>query len=98
MSTEDLAFIEQLEKIVQDRLQGPTEQSYTAQLATAGVERIAQKIGEEGVELALAAVSGKREQIIDEASDLVFHLIVLLANQQLTLSDIAMRLKSRHYD
>ncbi|MGI9235980.1 MAG: phosphoribosyl-ATP diphosphatase [Woeseiaceae bacterium] len=96
MSTEDLAFIEQLEKIVQDRLDNSTEHSYTAKLAKAGIERIAQKVGEEGVELALAAVSGNREQIIDEAADVVFHLIVLLASQKLTLADVGMRLKSRH--
>lgn len=98
MSSADLAFIGELETIVQDRLKNPTEQSYTAKLAADGIGRIAQKLGEEGVELALAAVSENREQIIDEAADLVFHLIVLLASQQLTLSDITMRLKSRHND
>lgn len=96
MSTEDLSFISELETIVQDRLKNPTEQSYTAELAAAGIGRIAQKVGEEGVELALAAVSGDREDTIDEAADVLFHMIVLLAKQQLTLADVAMRLKSRH--
>ena len=71
MSAEDLRFIGELETIVQARLKNPTEKSYTAKLAAAGIKRIAQKVGEEGVELALAAVSGDRGEIIDEAADCV---------------------------
>ena len=96
MSNSDLAFFGKLESIVQDRLSTPTNGSYTAQLAEAGSKRIAQKVGEEGVELALAAASGDREETIDEAADLIYHLIVLLADQDLSLADIAKRLESRH--
>lgn len=98
MSTSDITFISELETIVQQRLQNPTGSSYTAKLAAAGSKRIAQKVGEEGVELALAAVAGNREEIVDEAADLIYHVIVLLADRGLTLSNIAERLESRHSD
>ena len=96
MSNADIEFIGQLETIVQDRLSNPSEESYTVKLASAGTKRIAQKVGEEGLELALAATGGDLEEIIDEAADLVFHMIVLLADQGLSLADVAMRLESRH--
>ena len=96
MSNADIAFISRLETIVRERLKNPSDESYTAKLAAAGTKRIAQKLGEEGVELALAATSGDREEIIDEAADLVYHLIVLLADQGLSLTDIANRLEIRH--
>ena len=96
MTKSDIAFIGQLETIVQERLKNPSDESYTAKLAAAGTKRIAQKLGEEGVELALAATSGDREEIIDEAADLIYHLIVLLADQGLSLTDIANRLEIRH--
>jgi len=92
----DIEFFSKLETIVHERLKNPGDQSYTAKLVAAGTKRIAQKLGEEGVELALAATSGDREEIIDEAADLVYHLIVLLADQGLSLPDIAERLEARH--
>lgn len=95
MSTSDLSFIGELETIVRERLANPGTHSYTAKLAAAGSKRIAQKVGEEGVELALAAVSGDRDEIIDEAADLVYHLIVLLAEKDLSLGDVGQRLASR---
>ena len=98
MSNPEIAFISELESIIQERLKNPRENSYTAKLAAAGKRRIAQKLGEEGVELALAATSGDREEIIEEAADLVYHLVVLLADQGLSLADIAQRLQSRHAD
>jgi phosphoribosyl-ATP pyrophosphohydrolase/phosphoribosyl-AMP cyclohydrolase len=98
VNNSDIAFISKLESIVQERLKNPSDESYTAKLAAAGTKRIAQKLGEEGVELALAATSGDREEIIDEAADLVYHLIVLLADQGLSLPDIAKRLEARHAD
>lgn len=98
MSTTDLRFIGELETIVRARLDTPNETSYTAKLAAAGTKRIAQKVGEEGVELALAAVSGEREEIIDEAADLVYHMTVLLAVSKVSLADVAARLETRHSD
>lgn len=96
MSKPDIAFIAELETIVTQRLAAGSEESYTARLAAAGTKRIAQKVGEEGVELALAATAGSQQETIDEAADLVYHLIVLLADRGLSLEDIATRLKTRH--
>lgn len=96
MSKPDIAFIAELETIVTQRLAAGGDESYTARLAAAGTKRIAQKVGEEGVELALAATAGSQQETIDEAADLVYHLIVLLADRGLSLEDIATRLKSRH--
>jgi phosphoribosyl-ATP pyrophosphohydrolase/phosphoribosyl-AMP cyclohydrolase len=92
----DIAFIAELEAIVLQRLAAGGDESYTARLAAAGTKRIAQKVGEEGVELALAAAAGSQQETIDEAADLVYHLIVLLADRGLSLEDIATRLKTRH--
>lgn len=96
MSNSNIAFIGKLETIVQNRLKNPDEKSYTAKLAAMGTKRIAQKVGEEGVELALAATSGNREEIVDEAADLIYHMIVLFADQGLSLADVATRLELRH--
>lgn len=98
MSQSDLKFLCQLEAIVRDRFVNPTESSYTASLAAAGNQRMAQKIGEEGVEVALAAVGGDRDGLLDEAADLVYHLTVLLQHNGLSLGDVAKRLESRHSD
>ena len=96
MSKPDIAFIAQLESIVKDRLKNGTDKSYTARLAASGTKRIAQKVGEEGVELALAAAAGSEQETIDEAADLIYHLIVLLADRGLSLEDVTRRLETRH--
>lgn len=98
MSSTNIAFISKLETIVRERLKNPRDGSYTAKLAAKGTKRLAQKVGEEAVELALAAASGDREETIDEAADLVYHLIVLLADQGVAVADISKRLESRHAD
>lgn len=89
-------FIPQLEAIIRDRLDNPSEGSYTAKLAAAGMQRIAQKIGEEGVELALASATGGKEEIVSEAADLVYHLLVLLNHAGLSLADVSSELERRH--
>ena len=96
MSSNNLVFLETLEGIVAKRLEHAPENSYTARLAAAGTRRIAQKVGEEGVELALAAAGGKRQEIIEEAADLVFHLVVLLVERGIALGDVVAALESRH--
>ena len=98
MSNSDLAFLATLEAVIRDRLENPVAGSYTASLAASGRQRIAQKVGEEGVELALAAVSDNREEVIDEAADLVYHLLVLLHAQDLDLGQVVARLQERHGD
>jgi len=92
----NIEFIGDLETIVRERLDAGDDESYTSRLAAAGTKRIAQKVGEEGVELALAATVGNQQEVIDEAADLVYHLIVLLADAGLSLEDIATRLEARH--
>ena len=96
MGTSNLQFLSELEDIVRDRLDNPDSNSYTASLAAAGVRRIAQKVGEEGVEVALAAVSNDPHELLDEAADLVYHLLVLLQHANLNLGDVADLLESRH--
>ncbi len=96
MTYSDIAFLSDLEEIINDRLTNPCEESYTTQLALAGTKRMAQKVAEEGVEVALAAAAGDRDEVVDEAADLIYHLMVLLADQELSLGTIARRLKTRH--
>lgn len=96
MSKPDIHFIAELEEIVRQRLAKGSDESYTARLAASGTKRIAQKVGEEGVELALAATAGSQQETIDEAADLIYHLIVLLNDRGLSLEDVSHRLRTRH--
>jgi len=89
-------FLDTLETTIGDRLKNPSTGSYTASLASMGVKRIAQKVGEEAVELALASVDGDREEVLNEAADLVYHLLVLLNVQELQLADVTKTLESRY--
>ncbi len=89
-------FLQTLEGIIESRLREGSDSSYTARLAAEGNKRIAQKVGEEGVELALAAVSGDRDEQLNEAADLLFHMLVLLRTQDLSLSDVIEVLEQRH--
>jgi phosphoribosyl-ATP pyrophosphohydrolase/phosphoribosyl-AMP cyclohydrolase len=89
-------FIGQLESIISERMRNPSGKSYTAQLVGAGTHRIAQKVGEEGVELALAATTGDHKEITSEAADLIYHVLVLLKHQGLGLAEVAEQLQSRH--
>ena len=76
--TPALAFLAGLERLVERRDAERPEDSYTTRLLEAGIKRIAQKVGEEGVETALAAVAGERDELAGEAADLLYHLLVLL--------------------
>jgi len=94
----ELAFLTGLERLISQRDVERPEGSYTTKLFEAGVKRIAQKVGEEGVETALAAVAGDREELINESADLLYHLLVLLRASGLGLSDVTSVLSSRHFD
>ena len=96
MNKPDIDFIARLETIVAERVTSGGPDSYTARLVASGTKRIAQKVGEEGVELALAASAGDEQETIDEAADLIYHLIVLLTERGLSLADVSQRLESRH--
>lgn len=92
----DLAFLGELEAIIDQRRAADPSESYIAKLNAAGIKKIAQKVGEEGVETALAAVAEDDEAMVDEAADLVFHLMVALKARGLSLREIVSRLESRH--
>lgn len=89
-------FIFELENIINDRYENPTAESYINSLRKKGLNKIAQKVGEEGVETVIAALNETEEDFVNEASDLVFHLMVLLKEKGKTLADIALNLEKRH--
>jgi phosphoribosyl-ATP pyrophosphohydrolase/phosphoribosyl-AMP cyclohydrolase len=89
-------FIMQLEGIIADRYENPQEGSYINKLRKKGLNKIAQKVGEEGVETVIAALAETEFDLINESSDLVFHLLVLLREKGLTLETIAKNLEERH--
>jgi phosphoribosyl-ATP pyrophosphohydrolase/phosphoribosyl-AMP cyclohydrolase len=89
-------FVGQLEAIIGDRINDQPADSYTTQLVNAGVQRLAQKIGEEGLELALAAMQEDRREVVSEAADLLYHVLVLLQQQGLRFADVADELQDRH--
>jgi phosphoribosyl-ATP pyrophosphohydrolase/phosphoribosyl-AMP cyclohydrolase len=91
-----LAFLDELERIVASRIADAPESSYTAKLHARGPMRMAQKVGEEGLEVALAAVGGDDGQVVGESADLVFHLLVLLKSRGLSLRDVVRELRQRH--
>ncbi|MCE9678616.1 bifunctional phosphoribosyl-AMP cyclohydrolase/phosphoribosyl-ATP diphosphatase HisIE [Shewanella sp. AS1] len=89
-------FIDNLAQLIASRKGQDAKSSYTAYLFERGTKRIAQKVGEEGLETALAAATHDKEELINEASDLMYHLLVLLEDQQLSLADISANLLKRH--
>jgi phosphoribosyl-ATP pyrophosphohydrolase/phosphoribosyl-AMP cyclohydrolase len=94
--TPDLGFLGELENIIAERAKnGDPEKSYVARMMAKSTEKMAQKVGEEGVETALAAMSNDRDHLMDEAADLVFHLMILLKSKKLSLRDVAALLEKR---
>lgn len=89
-------FIFQLENIIADRYAFPQEKSYVHQLHKKGIEKIAQKVGEEAVETVIAALRQTEQEFIDETSDLIFHLLLLLREKEMDLKTIAKNLENRH--
>ena len=96
MSGSNLDFLATLEGIIRERRDEPSATSYTAKLFAAGTHRIAQKVGEEAVEAALASTQGDADKITSETADLLYHLLVLLAHQDIRLADVVAELESRH--
>lgn len=89
-------FIFRLEQVIEDRFNQPAETSYVASLHQKGLAKIAQKVGEEAVETVIASLVEDEKHFIDESSDLLFHLIVLLKKKGHSLQRIAENLKTRH--
>ncbi|XOV79044.1 MAG: bifunctional phosphoribosyl-AMP cyclohydrolase/phosphoribosyl-ATP diphosphatase HisIE [Aestuariibacter sp.] len=92
----DGSFLFELEKLLAERKNADPDSSYTAKLYQKGIKRIAQKVGEEGVETALAATAGDLEELRNESADLLYHLLVLLQASNLSLADAVAVLKERH--
>ncbi|MEM9108008.1 MAG: phosphoribosyl-ATP diphosphatase [Pseudomonadota bacterium] len=84
-----------LEKIIADRAAAPVDASWTARLVSKGPRKAAQKLGEEAVEAALAAVQGDRDELTAEAADVLYHLLVVLKIADIPLDDVMVELESR---
>jgi phosphoribosyl-ATP pyrophosphohydrolase len=92
----NVTFLETLESVIRQRVAAAPEGSYTARLASEGVLKVAQKVGEEAVELAIAAAVQDRAHVTAEAADLIYHLLLLLKLRDLTLADVVAELEGRH--
>jgi len=89
-------FLSQLEQVIASRKGDDPKESYTAHLFSRGTTKMAQKVGEEGVEVALAAVAETKEDLLGECADLFYHTLVLLADQKIELSEVMAVLQQRH--
>nr|WP_208604171.1 bifunctional phosphoribosyl-AMP cyclohydrolase/phosphoribosyl-ATP diphosphatase HisIE [Rodentibacter heidelbergensis] len=92
----DWTWFAKLERTLSEKKNADPESSYTATLHAKGMKKIAQKVGEEGVETALAAVMGEEQEIVSETADLIYHLTVLLHHQGLEWRDVIAKLQERH--
>ena len=89
-------FIEKLETIIKDRKQNPSSESYTSRLIAGGIDRVLKKIGEEAGELIIATKNHDKTEIKNEAADLIFHLLIVLQEEGLSLKDVTTVLEQRH--
>jgi len=94
--TDDIQFLKQLQDFIEQRRKEMPNGSYTTSLFEDGLSRMAQKVGEEAIETVIEAMANNDERLLYEASDLVYHLIVLLSYKGLGIEDIARELKKRH--
>jgi len=93
---DDIQFLKQLQDFIDKRREEMPKGSYTTTLFEDGLSRMAQKVGEEAIETVIEAMANNNERLLYEASDLVYHLIVLLSHKGLGIEDIARELKRRH--
>jgi phosphoribosyl-ATP pyrophosphohydrolase/phosphoribosyl-AMP cyclohydrolase len=96
ISAASIAFLAKLEGVVAQRASEKPEDSYTARLLAKGINKVAQKVGEEGVEAALAGVNESEQKLVEESADLLFHLLVLLRARGVPLVDVVQELEKRH--
>lgn len=90
------AFIEYLSKVIKDRKEHPTGESYTSSLFEKGINKIAQKLGEEAIELVIESKDNNKDLFLNEAADLLFHYLVLLEAKGIDLAEVIEVLESRH--
>ena len=95
-NVEDIMFLKYLQNFIEQRRQEMPEGSYTTTLFQKGINRMAQKVGEEAVETVIEATNGTDDRLVYEAADMIYHLIVLLTSKGLRIEDLARELKSRH--
>lgn len=95
-NTSKTLFIDQLRKIIKDRKNNPTDQSYTASLFAKGINKVAQKVGEEAVEIVIEAKDNNKNLFLGEAADLLFHYLVLLEAKEIELDEVMQVLIDRH--
>ena len=91
-----MSFLHTLQQIIADRKEHPEPESYTASLFAAGEDEIIKKIGEEAMEVILAAKGQGNERVISETADLLYHVLVMLADRNLSLIQVESELENRH--
>ncbi|MFW5944697.1 MAG: phosphoribosyl-ATP diphosphatase, partial [Bacteroidota bacterium] len=89
-------FLRELEQILRDRKEKMPENSYTSKLYGKGIDKIAQKVGEEAVELVIEAKGENKELLLNEAADLVYHMMVLLVYKGYAMDEVVQTLRDRH--
>ncbi|XUU60867.1 phosphoribosyl-ATP diphosphatase [Erythrobacter sp. HA6-11] len=87
--------LKRLEQVIAERRHASPDSSYVAKLNAKGIEKIAQKLGEEATETVIASLSGSREEVVGESADLLFHLLVLLQARRITLDEVMAELDRR---
>ncbi len=92
----DALFLSKLERVIKDRYDKPNEKSYTSQLFAKGINKIAQKVGEEAVEIVIEAKDNNDELFLGEAADLMYHYLILLRAKGFELNDVIKVLQERH--
>jgi phosphoribosyl-ATP pyrophosphohydrolase/phosphoribosyl-AMP cyclohydrolase len=95
-NTGAIGFVHQLQRIIEDRKANPSEKSYTSSLFEKGINKIAQKVGEEAIETVIEAKDDNDELFLNESADLLFHYLVLLTAKGKSLKDVEAVLKARH--
>ena len=88
--------IQWLFDVIQSRKENPSDKSYTSSLFSEGLPKIAQKVGEEGTEVVVAALAQENQRLIEEVADLTYHTLVLLSARGLTPADVLSELEKRH--
>jgi phosphoribosyl-AMP cyclohydrolase / phosphoribosyl-ATP pyrophosphohydrolase len=96
VNTESFGFLSELENIINDRKNNPSDKSYTSSLFAKGINKVAQKVGEEAVELVIEAKDNNKELFVNEAADLIFHFMVLLKAKDIEFEEIVEILRKRH--